>query len=79
MSRSTTLAVSLLPVLLLVLSFSRGVEGRRPAATAPPDAVAQAQAPPARPSSPAFEDQPDKGQANGVDFYRDPLNAKPTM
>ena len=26
-------------------------------------------------SSPAFEDQPEKGRIDGFDFYRDPLNA----
>ncbi len=36
-------------------------------------------APNAPPSSPAFEDQPDKGQIPGFDFYRDPLNAKKPM
>jgi len=30
----------------------------------------------ARASSPAFEDQPEKGRIEGFDFYRDPLNAK---
>lgn len=29
----------------------------------------------ARPSSPAFEDQPKQGKISGFDFYRDPLNA----
>jgi cytochrome c peroxidase len=31
------------------------------------------------PSSTAFENQPDKGQILGFDFYRDPLNAKQPM
>jgi len=31
------------------------------------------------PSSPAFEEQPEKGQIQGFDFYRDPLNAKKPM
>ena len=30
----------------------------------------------APPSSPAFEDQPEKGEVKGFDFYRDPLNAE---
>ncbi|HEX8873451.1 MAG TPA: cytochrome B6 [Nitrosospira sp.] len=33
----------------------------------------------ARPSSPAFENQPDKGKTLGFEFYRDPLNAKKPM
>ena len=33
----------------------------------------------ALPSSTAFENQPDKGQIFGFDFYRDPLNAKQPM
>src|SRR5690242_240861 len=33
----------------------------------------------AKPSSPAFENQPDKGKTLGFDFYRDPLNAKRPM
>jgi len=33
----------------------------------------------ALPSSTAFEQQPDKGQILGFDFYRDPLNAKQPM
>lgn len=33
----------------------------------------------ALPSSTAFENQPDKGQILGFDFYRDPLNAKKPM
>jgi cytochrome c peroxidase len=33
----------------------------------------------APPSSSAFENQPDKGQALGFDFYRDPLNSKQPM
>jgi cytochrome c peroxidase len=33
----------------------------------------------ALPSSTAFENQPDKGQVLGFDFYRDPLNAKQPM
>ncbi len=36
-------------------------------------------APNAMPSSKAFEDQPEKGQIQGFDFYRDPLNAKRPM
>jgi len=36
-------------------------------------------APKALPSSTAFENQPDKGQILGFDFYRDPLNAKQPM
>jgi cytochrome c peroxidase len=31
------------------------------------------------PSSPAFADQPEKGQLQGFDFYRDPLDAKRPM
>lgn len=33
----------------------------------------------ARPSSSAFEGQPDQGRVEGFDFYRDPLNAKRPM
>ena len=33
----------------------------------------------ARPSSAAFDDQPEKGQIQGFDFYRDPLDAKKPM
>ncbi len=34
----------------------------------------------ARPSSPAFEEQPKEGRISGFDFYRDPLNAdKPSQ
>jgi hypothetical protein len=33
-------------------------------------------APNALPSSPAFAQQPEKGQIQGFDFFRDPLNAK---
>lgn len=33
----------------------------------------------ALPSSPAFNNQPDKGKVLGFDFYRDPLNAKRPM
>src|SRR3954470_24510762 len=33
----------------------------------------------APPSSSALEDQPEKGQIQGFDFYRDPLNAKKPM
>ena len=33
----------------------------------------------AAPSSPAFDNQPDKGKILGFDFYRDPLNAKKPM
>jgi cytochrome c peroxidase len=33
----------------------------------------------ATPSSPAFNNQPDKGKISGFDFYRDPLNAKKPM
>ena len=33
----------------------------------------------AKPSSPAFADQPDKGKIEGFDFFRDPLNAKRPM
>jgi hypothetical protein len=33
----------------------------------------------AEPSSSALETQPDKGQATGFDFYRDPLNAARPM
>lgn len=33
----------------------------------------------AQPSSPAFNDQPEKGQIQGFDFYRDPLNSKKPM
>ncbi|HMB07940.1 MAG TPA: cytochrome B6, partial [Isosphaeraceae bacterium] len=36
-------------------------------------------APNAMPSSKAFEDQPEKGQFQGFDFYRDPLDAKRPM
>ncbi|WP_025040303.1 cytochrome b6 [Nitrosospira briensis] len=36
-------------------------------------------APNAMPSSPAFENQPDKGKTLGFEFYRDPLNAKKPM
>src|SRR5215208_5679068 len=33
----------------------------------------------AKPSSPAFENQPDQGKVTGFDFARDPLNAKKPM
>jgi len=33
----------------------------------------------ADPSSPAFQDQPEQGQTQGFDFYRDPLDAKKPM
>src|SRR3954452_1630652 len=33
----------------------------------------------APPSSTAFENQPEKGQVNGFEFYRDPLNASRPM
>ena len=33
----------------------------------------------AEPSSPAFKDQPEQGQTQGFDFYRDPLDAKKPM
>jgi cytochrome c peroxidase len=36
-------------------------------------------APNAKPSSRAFETQPDKGSVKGFDFYRDPLDAKKPM
>ena len=36
-------------------------------------------APNAKPSSPAFDNQADKGKILGFDFYRDPLNAKKPM
>src|SRR6185437_3582711 len=36
-------------------------------------------APNAKPSSSAFDNQPDKGKVLGFDFYRDPLNAKRPM
>jgi cytochrome c peroxidase len=36
-------------------------------------------APKAMPSSPAFDNQPEKGQIQGFDFYRDPLGAKRPM
>ncbi|MEO6825024.1 MAG: cytochrome B6 [Nitrosospira sp.] len=36
-------------------------------------------APNAKPSSPAFDKQPDKGKVLGFDFYRDALNAKRPM
>ncbi|AAZ96773.1 cytochrome c peroxidase [Thiobacillus denitrificans ATCC 25259] len=36
-------------------------------------------APSAKPSSPAFRNQPDKGKVLGFDFARDPLNAKAPM
>jgi cytochrome c peroxidase len=42
----------------------------------PSDPLGAASAPP---SSPAFDDQPEKGRAPGFDFYRDPLNAKQPM
>ncbi len=76
------------------LVFTARVEGQRPAAPPDAVGQAQAPGvrPPAPaptpetfrpanalPSSPAFEDQPEKGQANGFDFFRDPLNAKKPM
>jgi cytochrome c peroxidase len=47
-----------------------------PAAPGPADRFA---APNAPPSSTALEGQPEKGQAPGFDFFRDPLNAKRPM
>jgi cytochrome c peroxidase len=48
--------------------------GARPAR--PPDRADRFDAATAEPSSTALETQPEKGQALGFDFYRDPLNAK---
>jgi cytochrome c peroxidase len=45
----------------------------------PPAAAERFDAARAEPSSSAFDDQPEKGQATGFDFYRDPLNAKKPM
>jgi cytochrome c peroxidase len=47
-----------------------------PPAPDPKDPLA---APNAKPSSPAFADQPEKGKIEGFDFFRDPLNAKKPM
>jgi len=47
-----------------------------PAAPDPNDPLAARNA---KPSSPAFADQPDKGKIEGFDFFRDPLNAKKPM
>ena len=44
-----------------------------------PDPKDRLAAPNAKPSSPAFADQPDKGKIEGFDFFRDPLNAKKPM
>src|SRR5207248_399635 len=44
-----------------------------------PDPKDRLAAPNAKPSSPAFADQPDKGKVEGFDFFRDPLNAKKPM
>jgi cytochrome c peroxidase len=94
MSRRAAVTVFLVAVVLGALVFSARVEGQRPAppvdavaqaqapaagqpAPAPtPEALKPANAPP---SSPAFDDQPEKGQANGFDFSRDPFNAKRPM
>jgi cytochrome c peroxidase len=43
------------------------------------DTSAVFQAREAKPSSPAFAEQPDQGKVLGFDFYRDPLNAKKPM
>lgn len=43
------------------------------------DTSAEFSAPNAPASSPAFENQPDKGRMEGFDFARDPLNAKRPM
>jgi len=54
--------------------------GRGTAAAPPsPDPKDPLAARNARPSSPAFADQPDKGKIEGFDFFRDPLNAKRPM
>src|SRR5205085_8631021 len=53
--------------------------GRGTAAPPSPDPKDPLAARNARPSSPAFADQPDKGKIEGFDFFRDPLNAKRPM
>ena len=59
------------------------VQAQAPARGAPappaPDPKDPLAAPNAKPSSPAFSDQPDKGKIEGFDFFRDPLNAKKPM
>ena len=94
MSRLAAVAVTLVVLALGALVLSARVEGQRPAPPPDAVGQAQAPAarPPAPaptpeafrpasalPSSTAFEDQPEKGQANGFDFFRDPLNAKKPM
>jgi cytochrome c peroxidase len=58
-------------------------EAQAPPAGAPPpaqqDTADRFDADKAEPSSSVLETQPDKGQATGFDFYRDPLNAKRPM
>jgi len=94
MLRSAAVALILVALAVGGLIFSARVEGQRPAPPPDAVGQAQAPGarPPAPaptpetfrpanalPSSTAFEDQPDKGQANGFDFFRDPLNAKKPM
>jgi hypothetical protein len=94
MSRPVAFVLTLVAIVLGALIFSARVEGQRsaPPADAVGQAQAPAAGPPAPaptpesfrpasalPSSSAFEDQPEKGQANGFDFFRDPLNAKKPM
>ena len=59
------------------------LEAQAPARGAPAPAAADPNDPlaarNAKPSSPAFADQPDKGKIEGFDFFRDPLNAKKPM
>jgi len=52
---------------------------RGQAAPPAPDPKDPLAAPNAKPSSPAFADQPEKGKIEGFDFFRDPLNAKNPM
>jgi cytochrome c peroxidase len=52
---------------------------RGQAAPPAPDPKDPLAAPNAKPSSPAFADQPEKGKIEGFDFFRDPLNAKKPM
>ena len=94
MSRSTAVVFALLAIAALVAVLSTQVEGQKPPAPADAVAQAQAPAqgvpataepgdrftaPNAPASSSAFDAQPEKGQATGFDFVRDPLNAKRPM
>jgi cytochrome c peroxidase len=94
MSRLITLLLFLLGLSGLALLATTVVEGQRPPAPRDAVGEAQAPAvgappPPAvpdrfgaaaaEPSSTVLESQPDKGQVQGFDFIRDPLNAKRPM